>query len=112
MNLELKAILDLIFDAVIAGEHAIQKKSFAEMLPDIYKIVADVPAVVVNHASFMAEIKALPGSEQEKDLIAYVVQKFALVDNDAKAQKILSASLMIAEHAIVDIMALVEAIKA
>lgn len=111
MNIELKAILSVVFDVMKCGKDLIEKKGISEMIGDLEKLGFAIPQVVSNWSSLQEEISALPGSAQEADLIAFVIASFAEIDSDAHAQKILNAALQMASHFSVDAIALVSAIQ-
>lgn len=94
MNVELKALLALVFDGIALGEQALAKVSLFTLLASAGQmLIGDLPPVIANWSDLMNEIKALSGSKQEQDLVAYIESRFAGVGND-KAQKILAASLV------------------
>lgn len=111
MNSELKSLIQLAVDGLKVGQDVIQKKDFVlGIVPDLYKAASDIPAVAANWGQLEAEIKALAGSTQEADLIAYIISKFDGADN-AKAQKILSASLNLVMNLVQNSIALKDAIN-
>lgn len=100
MNVELKALLDLVFDGESLVVQLVAKANFMVLLPQIFKILSmDVPPAVSNWSDLAAEIAALPGSAQEADLIAYIEQKFAGAYDNAKAQLILADILSLLQAA-------------
>lgn len=111
MNTELKAMVGFTFGMIKVGEDLIQKKGLTEMVPDLEKLGMLVVPVVSNYSTLLDEIKALPGSAQEADLMEFVISEFALVSGDPKAQAILAASLKMAGDMILDSVALASAIK-
>lgn len=113
MNTELKAILQLAFDLFAVGKDAVEKANFVTvLLPVLYKIAADIPAVVSGASDLLPELKVLPGSAQEADLISFIQSQVVSAGvTDAKAQAILQAALKIVSDNVQDINALVVAIK-
>lgn len=114
MNLELKALLALVLAGFKTAKDAANKSDFVMVvLPDTYKIAMAMPAVVTNWGDLNDEIKALVGTQQETDLVAYVMSDILPgVTDSAKAKAITAAALdlvvTVAEKAI----ALEQAIKA
>lgn len=94
MNLELKALFQLALDGFTAGKAAIAKSNFVTVvLPDLYKLAADIPAVAASWSDLKAEIDALAGSQQEADLVAYVIANVPNVTTNAHAALIVDAVL-------------------
>ncbi len=112
MNTALKAILQLIFDSLVIEQDAVvAKKSFLALLPDLFPLLADLVAAVPTFTDLPAEIKALGGSAQEADLIAFIETKFGSALPSGKAAAILAASLKTILDIVQDGLALEVAIK-
>jgi hypothetical protein len=94
MNTELKAMIQTVFDIVSVVKGAIAKENFVTaLLPALYKIAADIPAVVSNWSDLQAEVSALSGASADADLVAFVVSQVAGVTSNAQAQSVISAAL-------------------
>lgn len=94
MNIELKDLLDVAFEALVIGEDALEKHYFAILL-DMVKLVGSVPGAVENIGDLKAEISALPSDPAaQQDLILYIESSFASIA-PVKAQHILNASLKV-----------------
>lgn len=112
MNVELKALVSLALDGFKAAQLSAQKANFVlAILPALYHVASDVPAVVSNWGDLKAEIEALPGSAQEADLLAFVSGKFATIAPGSHPQAILNAVLKLVTDLANDALALESAIK-
>lgn len=110
MNSELKAILDLGFDAYSAGESAFQKQDFVSaIIPKLYKVASDIPAVAANYSLLQGQIDSLKNAAEEADMAAYMAAKFSHAS--AKQQAILSAMLKLIIDIVQDSIALDAAFK-
>lgn len=107
MNVELKALLTLVFDAIELGKSAAVKKNFILLLPKLYELVTDIPLAVKNWNDLPQEIASLPGTPEEDDLLKFVEERFGTLLNTAHMPVILSAGL----KSIQDVVALAQAIK-
>jgi hypothetical protein len=99
MNQELKAMIDIAFDAVAIGKDAIGKDYF-DLMKDIAKVVADTPSVIMHVGDLLSELKGLitePGALE--DLIVYVEQKFSV--GREKAVEIVDHALKVTDHVLV-----------
>lgn len=108
MNTELKNFLDVAFDGYKLVTD-IESKSYFAIVGDLFEAAKTMPSIISNFGDLSAEIEALPGSEQQADLVSYVETKFANIGS-AKAQLILSASLKLVMDLITDGVALKTAI--
>lgn len=112
MNEELKALLKMVFDGVKVVEDAVAKKDFVtDLLPKLYSVAADIPAVVTSWGDLNAEVVGLQSASADADLLAYVMGQVAGVSSDAHAQSIISASLDLAASIAQKSAALAAAIK-
>lgn len=95
MNAELKAMIQLVLDLVVVVEDAVAKKDFvSDLLPKIYKVMTDVPAVAAHFNDLMPEVNALLNNTgNDADLISFILSQLSGVTSDAHAQKIISASV-------------------
>lgn len=93
MNVELKALLQAVFDLVKLIEDAVAKKSFPELFPGLYKLASDIPAIIANWNDLLPELQKLDGVEADMDLIAFVSSQLANVTQDQHAKNIVAASL-------------------
>ena len=112
MNTELKALITLIFDGLKVGQDVLLKKNFVSLLPDMFDLAKDAPSALNNVSSLLTEIKALAGTAQEADLIAFIETKFSVTTGSPKAVAILHAVLKLVQNGAQDILALQSAIKA
>lgn len=110
MNKELKDVLEAVFDSIDLGKKAVAGQNVVRLLPDIYEVMMDLPEAAKNFNLIDDEIKkALPGSPEEADIVAFVKAKFAQdVSSDAHAAAIVEASLKVLSS----VFALVLAVKA
>jgi len=94
MNIELKAMLQLIMDLFHFATDAQAKRNSMILFQDLFQIASsDVPAVVASFTDLKAEIVALPGVQQQTDLIAFIQQNFAAAGTSTIAQEILAQAL-------------------
>ncbi len=113
MNDELKKLIKLSVDAVVAAKAVLSKEDFVlAIVPKLYAIASDIPGVAAGFGDLSAEIEALKTQPAEADLIAYVVASVAGVTSDEHASKILSSILILVGHVVQDAIALEAAIKA
>lgn len=109
MSEELKALLNVIFDAAGAVEAAIQKQPFITVvLPKLESLVIEFPGLISNAGNLKPELEALLANTAgaDADFITFVASKFA--SDSAKTQAIIKAAGQVA----IDSLALFEAIKA
>ena len=111
MNTELKAMLQALFDLVKLIEDAVAKKSIVDLFPGLYKLGADIPAIIANWNDLMPEIQKLTGADADADLVAFVISQVAGVSSDAHATAIVNASLDLALSLGIKSAALIKAIK-
>lgn len=112
MNSELKALIKASIDLTAVVKSAVAKEDFVtKILPKIYAVISDVPAVAAGIGDLKSELESLKNAEASADLLAYVLANVAGVTTDAHAQKIISASLVMLSHLIQDGIVLVEAIQ-
>lgn len=97
MDVELKDIVDLLWDGVNVAEDVAQK-AYLSLPGALAKMLADAPGAMENINDLQAEITALPGADQEADMKAYIEQKFS--SEPAKTQLILAATLLAAQTAV------------
>lgn len=113
MNTLLKALLVETLNGISLAEDAIHKNYFSVMA-DVGKILFNSPAVIANISDLQAELKALPGSDQETDLISFIEAEFSEQFPNTKAQAILNLSLKLIQetiNCIIDGIALKNAIQ-
>jgi hypothetical protein len=112
MNTELKAIVDLGIAAAKTAKDAAEGKDFMTVLAgDLYSAASKIPAVAANWSSLKDEVAQLSGTEAEKDLAAYVMQRLPEVVEHAKAVRIVGASLKLAVDLAQDLIELKAAIE-
>lgn len=93
MNTELKALIALAWDLGALGVDVATSKGTVQEGVDGSKLLTDVPAVFANWSDLSAEIKALPGTAQEADLIAFIASKAAGLGLSVKAETVLANAL-------------------
>lgn len=98
-NEGLKGILSEVFDSIGAIED-IQSHDYFGLIGELAKMLAELPDVAANISDIKAEIRQLPGSQQQEDLISFIETEFESQFPSAKAQSILSTSLNIVKSAI------------
>jgi hypothetical protein len=112
MNVELKAMLTVLFKMFALGEDLITKQGVIQDMTDVTAIALAVPAVITNWNDVSAEVKLLDQPANLADILAFIAAGFVGIDSDAKAQAILNASLKLASDLAIDGVALAAAIKA
>lgn len=94
MNIELKAMLQLVLDVFHFATDAQAKKNSVILFQDLFKIASsDVPAVVASFHDLSAEIEALKDSQVQADLLTFIQKNFAAEGTSAIAQEILAKAL-------------------
>lgn len=112
MNVELKAMLTVLFKLFTLGKDLITKQGVIQDMTDVTAIALAVPAVIGNWSDLQAEVKLLDQPANLADILAFIAAGFVGIDSDAKAQAILNASLKLASDIAIDGVALAAAIKA
>lgn len=92
MNVDLKAIVNVICDAINIGED-VAGKHWMQIIGAVIGLFKDLPAVSQNISDLKAEILALPANTAaQQDLISYIETRVAGIAN-AQAQSILGSAL-------------------
>lgn len=112
MNTGLKALIKAAVDLFAAGKAAVEQENFVtSIMPKLYAVAMDVPAIAQNWSTMDDELKALlASSEADADLVAYVLSSFAGVTTDEKAKKVLGAVLVAVTHVVQDTVSIHKAI--
>lgn len=112
MSPELKAFIQLIFDAILVGEDIIDKKSFlGTTLPDVFKTFPVFPQILLNYNDLHNEIISLKDPLTDADLLEFISSQLPKVLSDDHIVSITLAALKVAEDMIIDVSELVKAIK-
>lgn len=111
MNIELKAMLTVLFKLFDLGKDLIVKAPVTSDISDAEAIMMGIPAIIANWNDISAEVKLLETPANLADLLAFITAQFVGIDSDAHAQGILTASLKLAEDLVIDGMGLANAIK-
>ena len=111
MNAELKALLGLIFDGLNLGEQILLGKNVVLALPQLLKILQDVPSVISNLGHLPAELETLHQSEDQQDLVDFIQATVAGSGVSADVQKVVSASLALLQSVVGGVTTLVHAIQ-
>lgn len=93
MNTELKALVVAAWAFGLLAADVVTKQALLKDEGDAVAFLSDIPGAVSDWGDLSAEIKALPGSAQEADLLAFIAEKAAGLGLSVKAESILSASL-------------------
>lgn len=98
-NEGLKAILGEVFDSIGSIED-IREHDYIGLVSDVAKMIAGSADVFSHMSDLKAEIKELPGSMQQEDLISFIETEFSSVFPSTRAQAILSTALNIVQSSI------------
>lgn len=109
MNKEIKAILAVIIDAIKTGKLILNHENFYKsIIPALSSMEKDIVSAISNWDDFKSEILAItPGSDQEKDLLAFIDSQYPGSPN---SKKILDASLKLILDILSDLIMLKEAL--
>ena len=102
MNVELKALVDIIFDGINLTEDLVSV-NYSKVISDAISLFEAAPQAIQNISDFLPEIVALSGSEQEQDLIAYIETKIQMIPS-VTAQSIFSIIIKV----ITDLVTIIE----
>jgi hypothetical protein len=112
MNVELKAMLTVLFKLFALGKDLVLKAGVVQDMTDVTSIALAIPAVILNFSDVQAEVKLLADPAHLADALAFVASQFIGIDSDAKAQAILNAALKLASDLAIDGVGLAAAIRA
>ena len=112
MNVELKAILTILFAFGKLAKDVVEKAGITQNIADLEVIAVGIPAAVSNFSDLQAEISALESNPAAMtDILAFIGSQFTGISGDAHAQAILSAACKLIADIGVDGTELVKAIK-
>jgi hypothetical protein len=111
MNTEMKALIKLIIGLVKTGIDVTTRGGMIADIEDIGKLVPLTISAFSNWNDLLTEIKALPGSAQEQDFIAFIQSEIPEITDNAKIQGILTSIVKIVGDIGGDGVNLVAAIK-
>lgn len=112
MNTELKALVSLVIGVVKAGIDIYEKKGLMTIFENLQNVAGFIMPVIQNWSDLQAELKALEGTDQEKDLIDFIAKELNLLVTDPKAQQVLASSVKIVTDLTLDSNSLVQTIQA
>lgn len=93
-NVEIKDVLDIIFETIVLAEDGIFKNYF-KMIADLVKILESTPAAIAEIKSFKTEMEDLEKSPAYREsLLSYIQEKLPDVMS-SRVEEILMASLRI-----------------
>jgi hypothetical protein len=98
-NEGLKAVLGEVFDSISSVED-IREHDYFGLVEDIAKLIANSADVFSHILDLKAEIKELPGSMPQHDLISFIETEFSSQFPSTRAQAILNTSLNIVKSSI------------
>ena len=94
MNSELKSIIKLICDGALAIQSSVNKENFmSSLMPKIMQVTFDIPTVIQGISNLNAELAQLSASQQQQDVLDYIIQQFSGVTTQVHAKSILVASV-------------------
>lgn len=111
MNIELKAMLTVVFKLFSLGKDLVAKAGIVQDMTDLESLGLSIPAVISGFSDAQSEVLALDQPANLADILAFISVSFAGIDSDAKAQAILSAALNLASGIALNGYQLAEAIK-
>lgn len=112
MNTELKALISLVVGVVKAGIDVYEGRGYMAAFSNVQRIAGFIVPVISNWSSIQKEIQDLKGTDQERDLLAYIAQEMNVLVTDPKAQMVLKSALQIVTDLTIDSNSLIQTVQA